>query len=65
MTILKMTLSVLGPLIFLGVFSEGFNTVHHQEMTIKSNTIKDNNQAVKRVNFSHLTTHNIQSQKKG
>jgi len=65
MTTLKMILSVLGPLVFLGVFSEGFNTAYHQEITIKSDTSKSHNLAIKPVNQTHLTSHIVQSEKQG
>mgnify|MGYP000338327426 CR=1 FL=1 len=65
MIALKMILALLGPLIFLGIFSEGFNTEHHQEMAIKANSSKSYNQVVKPVNVTHLTSKNTQSEKKG
>ncbi len=52
MTSLKMIIAVVGSLIILGIFSEGFNTAHHQEMALKSCGSQSNIQEVNSMNFT-------------
>jgi hypothetical protein len=65
MTTLKMIIAVLGSLIFLGIFSAGFNTAQHQETTAESCTSSTNIQEVSLVNFTCLTAKNTHSARKG
>lgn len=52
MTSLKMIIAVVGSLIILGIFSEGFNTAHHQEMALKACSSQSNMQEVNSMNFT-------------
>jgi hypothetical protein len=52
MTSLKMIIAVVGSLIILGIFSEGFNTAHHQEMALKACGNQSNIQEVNSMNFT-------------
>jgi len=52
MTSLKMIIAVVGSLIILGIFSEGFNTAHHQEMALKACGNQSNIQDVNSMNFT-------------
>ena len=62
MTTLKMIISVLGTLIFLGIFSV---TAHHQGISLKTCASISHTQNTNSVNFTCLTTSNTQAEKKG
>lgn len=65
MTTLKMIIAVIGSLIFLGLFSAGFNSAHHQEMASKACGSKADTQEVSLVSFTCLASNNTQLIKKG
>jgi len=47
-----MIIAVVGSLIFLGIFSAGFSTVHHQETALISCNSESNTSEVNVMNFT-------------